>query len=110
MCPFGPVRSGVEPHALVFCSKVIMELTVLEAVLPLDVLEHAALLQPRAVEHRLAAVLRQSHLLKPVHQLAASEAVHHGPRPAPSLFNNVMTTLLFVVFGELKAGHPNVIR
>lgn len=82
MCPFEK-KITVNFDALVWYSKVVMELTVFEAVLLLDVLKHAALLQPRPVEDRLAAVLRQAHLLKPIHQLTAAETVQHGPHTTP---------------------------
>lgn len=91
------------------CYEAVKQLTVLEIVLLVDVLEHAALLQPRPVERRLSAVPRQAHLLQPLHQLAAQKALHHRPLPTPSLFDNVMKTLIHVVFGELRAGHPGLL-
>lgn len=60
-----------------------MKLAVFKAVFLLDVLKHTPLLQPCPVKHRLAAVQRQAHLQKPVHQFAAEETVHPGLHPAP---------------------------
>lgn len=81
-------KIGVNCHALVLCSEVVMKLTIFEAVLLLDVLKHAALLQPCSVENRLATVLRQAHLLKPIHHLTAEETVQPGHHSTPGTKKN----------------------
>lgn len=48
-----------------------------------DVLEHSALLQALPVEYGLARVLGQAHLLEPLNEVAAKEAVNSGGLPTP---------------------------
>lgn len=63
----------------------IIKGTVEEVMFLLDVLEHTALLQPLAIEHSLAGVLGQAHLLEPLDKVAAKEAVNNGALPTPDI-------------------------
>lgn len=54
-----------------------------------DVLEHTALLQSLPVEHSLARVLGQAHLLEPLNKVGAKKAVHNGGLPTPDIKNSI---------------------
>lgn len=87
-----------------------MQRAVLEVVLSPDVLDNTSVLQAGPIQHCLAAVLSQAHLLEPLHEVAAEETLRHGLFSTPSFLHDVMKTLLFVVLCELDAGHPDVLR
>lgn len=55
-----------------------------------DVLEHPALLQSLPVEHSLAGVLGQAHLLEPLNKVAAKKAVSNGGLPTPGIKNSLI--------------------
>lgn len=55
-----------------------------------DVLEHTALLQSLPVEHSLAGVLGQAHLLEPLNKVAAKKAVGNGGLPTPEIKNSLI--------------------
>lgn len=54
-----------------------------------DVLEHTALLEPLPVEHRLAGVLGQAHLLEPLNKVAAKKTVSHGGLPTSDIKHRI---------------------
>lgn len=67
----------------------IIKGTVQEVMFLFDVLEHIALLQPLPVEHSLAGVLGQAHLLEPLNKVAAKKAVSNGGLPTPGINNSI---------------------